>query len=202
MENEADSSFPLTLETNQTAETFVRKPLGEVSTARLFSFRSREAQTQALPSQDYARVSSNRKGSSLCFCVCDGVGSSYKGGFAARYLAVCLVDWLQTLTAIPRKRTKIAKDLQSLLDQCASRAQSELKQLSIPSETPALVREVLEDLRDNYGSETVFLCGRVDHARRVSQPTPVYTVRALLCWMGNVSAYLFTPPGQQITVDN
>ena len=58
-----------------------------------------------------------------------------RGGFAAQYLAVCLVGWLQTLAAVPRKAGKISKEVQSLLAQWAPQAQAELVHLSIPFET-------------------------------------------------------------------
>ncbi len=200
MEDETDGTSLLTLQIDQATETFMRKFLGKAALVRLFSTRSQEAQMQGLPSQDYARIVSKREGSSVCFCVCDGVGSSYKGGFAAQYLAVHLVDWLQTLAAVPRRSGKISKVVQSLLAQWAPQAQAELAHLSIPFETPGLVREVLEDLRDNYGSETVFLCGRIDRVRKGSQANPAYRIHALFCWMGNVSACLVSGSDRQFSL--
>jgi Protein phosphatase 2C len=197
MEDEADGTSLLTLEIDQATETFLRSFLRSAATVRLFSARCQEAQAQGLPGQDYARVVSKQDGSSICFCVCDGVGSSYKGDFAARYLAVRLVDWLQTLTSVPKRPGKISRVVQSLLARWAPQAQSELAHLNLPSETPELVREVLEDLRDNYGSETVFFCGRIDRVRKGSQASPAHCIRALFCWMGNVSACLVGGPDRQ-----
>jgi hypothetical protein len=67
--------------------------------------------------------------------------------------------------------------------------------VAIPANTPALVREVLEDLRDTYGSETVFLCGRVDLDARstagcAEEAGGLYSAELLVCWMGNVTAQL------------
>ncbi|HEY6542716.1 MAG TPA: protein phosphatase 2C domain-containing protein [Ktedonobacteraceae bacterium] len=200
MEHEIDGTSLLTLETDQATETFTRECLGKAAAVRLFSARCQEAQAQGLPGQDYARIVSKHEGASVCFCVCDGVGSSYKGDFAARYLAVRLVDWLQTLAAVPKRPGKISRVVQSLLDCWAPQAQRELAHLSLPLETPELVREVLEDLRDTYGSETVFFCGRIDRLRKSSQAGPAHCIRALFCWMGNISACLVSGPGLQSTL--
>lgn len=209
----SDASPALMLESDQGADTFVRHTSGKARQpeqreqtvlARLLSFRCSESQAQSLPCQDYARVLCNQEGSSISFCVCDGVGSSYKGNFAAQYLATCLVDWLQTFPAIPSKSARFLKALHPRLDQWAHEAQEILACFEIPPDLPALVREVLEELRTTYGSETVFFCGRIDlyeasaqrpakerffFQRAAHQPR----FRALFCWMGNVSARLYMP---------
>src|SRR5215813_12451163 len=90
----------LLLETNQRKDTFIRTQLADNVSVRLFSMRCQEAQTQTLLNQDYACLVSQQDASSLCFCVCDGVGSSYRGDFAAHYLASHLLAWLQEMTVI------------------------------------------------------------------------------------------------------
>jgi hypothetical protein len=199
--NYNDSSL-LTLESNQCVDTFAQISLNQSVTARLLSFRCQEAQAQALPCQDYATVMSQREGMSICFCVCDGVGSSYKGDFAAAYLAKCLVRWLQTLAVIPRASAKLLKTLCPCLDQWAHEAQMALLAHAIPSELPALVQEVLMDVRTTYGSEAVFLCGRID-AVKVRSPlllSQAKRVRVLFCWMGNVSGQVFTTGNRSIAI--
>jgi hypothetical protein len=147
-----------------------------------------------LANQDYAQVNIQSDGSSLCFCVCDGVGSSYKGDFAAQYLAKCLITWMQTLTDLQAQTSALADQIYTQLNLWAHAAQEQLEQVAIPPNTPALVREVLEELRDTYGSETVFLCGRIDIVAASAGMEYVdngpHSVQMLVCWMGNVTAQL------------
>lgn len=177
-------------ESDQAKETWISQSLGERATALLLSVRSQEAQAQGLPCQDYARVLSNETGSSISFCVCDGVGSSYYGGFAARYLATHLVEWLSGLDQI----SAAPVGMSSRLERWATQGQEELAQLALPSETPVMLRGFLEELRDVHGSQAVFFCGRVDYPDEYASDAldaPAPDVRALFYWMGNVSAHIF-----------
>jgi hypothetical protein len=189
--SDVEDNSSLLIESHPETDANVQTVFGQGARVHLLSFRSQEAQTQALPCQDYARITSNKQGTSICFCVCDGVGSSFKGDFAAQYLTVSLVNWLQKLSNIPKKPTKIVRRLQPRLDQWAREAQACLISTEIPHELPPIVREVLEELRGTYGSETVFLCGRIDVAGALQSSTQSQKVRALFCWMGNVTARLF-----------
>lgn len=182
------------LTTDQKVDMLTRIQINSHTTARLLSMRCREAQTQALPNQDYASIIGRSNGDSLYFCVCDGVGSSYKGDFAARYLTTQLLTWLQELTEVPRDIELFTKTLHGLLDLWAYDARIKLKKTLIPPETPPLAREVMEELRDAYGSETVFLCGRID------TPSHSQLAQAIFCWMGNVAARLTTPSHTKIAL--
>ncbi len=175
------------LETDQRGDAFTHRALGPYAGARLLFQRCREAREQALPAQDYALVAARPDGSSLTFCVCDGVGSSYKGNFAAAFLARRLVATLAALSALPATPDAVESRLTAALAEWAAEAQAELRGVEIGGTSGPLVREVLEELRESHGSETVFFAGRVDLA--VAEDVPV---RALLCWMGNLTAYLFT----------
>lgn len=192
MVDDSDDLARLLLESNQQEDSIADCSLGQEVRAQLLSFRSSEATSQGLPCQDYARARCNHDGSTVCFCVCDGVGSSYKGGFAAQYLATSLVDWLYGLKSIPRWPYQLVKVLQPRLDEWARDAQAELSCFTLPEDMPALVREVLEELRDTYGSETVFLCGRIESGSNATPSLLVRPVRVLFIWMGNVSARLFS----------
>jgi hypothetical protein len=180
----------LQLETDQHKDTFIRTQPSNNVTIRLFSMRCQEAQTQTLLNQDFACLASQKDASSLCFCVCDGVGSSYRGDFAAHYLASRLLSWLQEIPEIPSNQDQLARTLHNLLDAWAHDAHIMLSKLAIPAETPELVREVLEELRDTSGSETVFFCGRIDSRLLPTQRDTPHTAQALFSWMGNVTARL------------
>jgi len=198
MRHDTNQDAPCIIETNQGEDTTVQVALGQQTTARLVSLRCRESQEQSLPGQDYAILISNPSGTSISLCVCDGVGSSYKGNFAAHYLAGCLVSWLQKLPALPRHSGKLIRPLHSRLNQWAREAQETLIDFAIAPDAPELVREVLEELRQTHGSETVFFCGRIDFAgsaasgpalfRHAAQPV---AAQGVFLWMGNVAARLF-----------
>lgn len=185
------------LETDQTRETFVRTSLGS-ATVRLLYQRAEESRAQALPGQDYAWVETARDGDVLCFCVCDGVGSSYQGDFASSYLAKRLGEWLLQAPRLPWNEAAIHEQLCDQLHHWAQSGQAILMERPIARETPEMIREVLTELRSQYGSETVFVGGRVERIPAAhTRETPPRTDIAL-CWMGNVAAQLFTIEGQPI----
>ncbi|WP_069803409.1 protein phosphatase 2C domain-containing protein [Thermogemmatispora onikobensis] len=190
----------LRFETDRESEYFTSHTINNRVVLRLLSLRSREAQTQALANQDYARVVASRDGTALYFCVCDGVGSSYRGDFAARYLGRAVVAWLQEQEARTGTVRTIAARLRQRMDEWARAAQEELRSLPLAPEAPALVREVLEELREDYGSETVFLAGRIALAPWEAQLQIARPTEALLCWMGNVAARLFVSGEHSFTL--
>lgn len=183
----------MVFETDQATESRRQWVLGAHMSVLLHSLRCQEAQTQNLPGQDYARVVARVSpggGARLCFCVCDGVGSSYSGGFGARYLGIHVADWLFALDAIPANAQGLERSLSAELAQWSRTAQQELLAAGRPRVGSALEREVLEELRDQYGSEAVFLAGRIDVEGSFLASGVSSQARILLCWMGNVWAYL------------
>jgi hypothetical protein len=222
------SARPIVVATDQLQDLFVHAALGADLRVRLLSQRGREAQTQALRNQDYAVLRSVDGGRSLAFCVCDGVGSSYRGDFAAAYLAVRLVRWLAALPPPAAAASSAAREGEAALHArlsaellAWSRAgQEELRRLAFPPATGVLVREVLEELREGYGSETVFLAGRVDRLdgpdsgeraaaaagdagasggkgdppAAVKGVCPGGRMRLVFCRAGNITAQLFGTP--------
>ena len=159
---------------------------------RLLYARSREAHARSLPGQDFALLSGRADGGSLAFCVADGVGSSYYGGFAASYLSRWIVPWLQALPQIPPDCVDVCSALTAELDEWAAAGQRDLPPVPEQVEGGTLVREVLQGLRDEYGSETVFLAGRLDLGNTATDGAGVSPeATLLLCWMGNVTATLY-----------
>lgn len=175
------------IENNQQTDVFISTVIDSQVAVRLCSVRGQEAQVEAAPNQDYARVVFATQGAALSFCVCDGVGGSYQGNFAAKYLAMRLTDYLLTLPGVPRESRKIGLALRKQLQMWAAEAQQELSHIGLPRNLPALEQEILAEQRDRHGSATVFFCGRVDYDLPGSQFVP-----ALFCWMGNVSARVFS----------
>lgn len=206
-------------------DTFVRLALGPGVVVRLLSQRCQEATAQGLPNQDYSVLLSRREGASLAFCVCDGVGSSYKGDFAAAYLAARLVDCLAALPSMmmggdqttppsvvtgARNCERLREYLLAQLAAWAHSGQEELRTLAMPADVDPLVGEVLAELRDGTGSEAVFLAGRVEFAAegegspnasssgaRPAVPWNGQSAHLALCWMGNVTAQVYSAPDRQ-----
>lgn len=163
---------------------------------RLLAQRSGEAAAQSLLNQDYAMVLCDGDGHSLSFCICDGVGSSFSGDFAATYLAGQLTRWLeeQRLSDGEESEAQASASLMSALDAWAVAAQAQLVDRAITSSGGELVREALTELRDTYGSETVFFAGRVEIAADGA-------AEGLFCWMGNVAARLVGTDGSSTPIN-
>jgi Protein phosphatase 2C len=181
---------------DQTRDSMLTIAVGPLASVRMLSVRCQEAQTQGSASQDYTALAADPAGSSIVFCVCDGVGSSYSGGFAARRLGDRLVSWLRGLQGLPeapRPIQAMAEELAAELNRFAQEAHAELLREEIAAEAQPLVREVLQELRASHGSETVFLGGRVDHGRPAKDGEAA-TTTMLLCWMGNVAAQVIPCP--------
>jgi hypothetical protein len=193
----------LTIETDQHRDGLVRLERGDTQ-ARILHLRCQESRAQSSPGQDYAKLALSGDGSSLSFCVCDGVGGSYRGDFAAAYLAARLVAWLRALDAIPEDGEAVRAPLTAALAEWAREGQVELCQTPISTQLGILVREVLEELRASHGSEAVFVAGRLDIGDRATTsdaPTAggVRQAHALLCWMGNVTPRLLRA-GHEVAV--
>ena len=182
------------LESDQQTDTFVSTSVDGQVAVRLCSVRCQESQMDTAPNQDYARVAFASQGSSLSFCVSDGVGGSFLGNFAARHLAVRMTDYLLSLPGVPRDPRKTAIIVRKQLKAWAAEAQGELSLLGLPAALPSLEREILEEQRNRHGSSTVFFGGRVDYGTSTATRSP-QILPALFCWMGNVTARVFSTPG-------
>jgi hypothetical protein len=193
MEKNADETKRQVIESDQHADTFLSLSLEKGVSVRLCSVRCQESQIEDAPNQDYARVVFTPGGSSLSFCVCDGVGGSYLGDFAARHLAIHLTGALLDLPKIPRNPSRTAAALRRSLRNWAAAAQKELRSLPLPLTLSTLQCEILEEQRDQYGSAAVFFCGRVDYRRSPATPKGADSLPALFCWMGNVTARISLP---------
>ncbi|MDQ2717437.1 MAG: protein phosphatase 2C domain-containing protein [Chloroflexota bacterium] len=188
------------VETQQEGDTFTCATINDALSLRLLSVRCQESQAQALVNQDYVQMWVQRDGSSLCFCVCDGVGSSYRGDFAAHYLGTHLVKWLCALTPADLSLTASATHLHTDMLAWARDAHTHLLRLPLSPEMPALVGEVLAELRDSYGSGAVFFAGRIDCASWSTDLSVSHPTEAFFCWMGNVTARVFITADQYITL--
>jgi hypothetical protein len=193
----AYSAVPLIFESDPNNDRFIHVE-NDFASLRLLSSRCQESRTQSLPNQDYARLIADSEQASLSFCVCDGVGSSFMGGFAANYLGTQLVRWLQRLESIQFQGDEVESlhaSLSNALAGWADSGQAELSRIrATPLQQSPLIQEVLEELRTSHGSETVFCAGRIEtlagERSQARQPLD-RPAHILLCWMGNVQASLW-----------
>lgn len=153
--------------------------------------RSSESFSQNGPGQDYIAI--QQTDDQICFAVCDGVGSSFCGQLAARFLGDALVNWLvgrseDDLQDIEQFQIKATQALMELTPE-ASRMVTEYE---IPSRIPALVKIALEGQKQ-YGSETVFAAGRLDFPKDGSW----HDGRLVMVWMGDTQAFLYDLQGSR-----
>lgn len=131
--------------------------------------RSAESASMGESGQDFAAVRIHK--SVCCFVLCDGVGLSYRGDFAARYLGSSLMGWLE------EGRDLSADQLKMYLDRLASAATEELDREPLEHES-GLMRSVLEDKR-RQGSQSMYICGRIELPNRGTRG------RLRLAWQGD-----------------
>lgn len=115
--------------------------------------RAAETVNQGDTGQDFAAVRMN--GNVCNFVLCDGVGMSYLGDFAARFLGNALLDWLET-TQHPT-----AEAVERLLHDLTLPASEQLEKLQPLDSSPLLLREVLMEKRSR-GSQAMYVCGRIE----------------------------------------
>lgn len=200
MQPVSDDKPALVIETRPLEDLSSATTISNLWHLRFLSQRCRESQMQNLVNQDFAQVVVQGDATFLCFCVCDGVGSSFRGDFAARYLSNNLVRWLQRLPGEEWSSPGITEQLHTQLAFWARQAHVELQQEVIDPETPVLVREVLDELRETYGSETVFLGGCLRILPWSDQTDSLPRTELFLCWMGNVLARLSLTSDRLITL--
>ncbi|AMA71853.1 MULTISPECIES: hypothetical protein [Aneurinibacillus] len=154
-----------------------------------FSFRygyARAGETQEANDlgQDYLvfRVE-NKK---FTFVLCDGVSLSFCGNIAAQFLATKLIEWL---CGIPKEEIQQKNDMTAALDryleQLINEATEVVEKHELPRPLSPLLRDVLEEKRRN-GSETMFVCGRVDILEEWSNQAHVF-----LAWSGDLRIRLW-----------
>jgi hypothetical protein len=162
---------------------------------RYLYYRSSETRMspkpQETPGQDYLAWMYRKDLDTLGFVVCDGVGSSFCGDIAARYLGGKLLSDLifekgpllekvggaaAMSDYVPRYLRDYVVDSQVLVNQ-----------REISADLPDIVRNALLKTRDEHGSESVFACGWLSFQEK----------RTLLhlVWMGDVTIRVFDRDG-------
>ncbi|MDN4526473.1 hypothetical protein [Fictibacillus fluitans] len=114
------------------------------------------------------------KDRSLVFAVCDGVSLSFCGDLAARFLSEELLQWLGSQTAEELKDESFIKEkLTEHLGELTAKGTDAIRRHRLPGSMPPILREVLEEKRTK-GSETMFLCGRIDMTDHITREARVF----------------------------
>ena len=144
--------------------------------------RAADTQQSAGVGQDF--MAFRPGGEAFQFAVCDGVGQSFFGEIAAQFLARALLKWLSANQA-NLMSPDVRADLARFLDGERQAASAVVEAHAIPSNLPAMLREVLEEKRA-IGSEAMFVCGHI------SMPSAAHPSGAVfLAWMGDMRARLW-----------
>ncbi|MDR0270112.1 protein phosphatase 2C domain-containing protein [Paenibacillus sp.] len=133
--------------------------------------RAMESLVQGEKGQDFVGV--HIDGDTCNFVLCDGVGMSYQGDFAARFLGDILLNWLK------RTREWSSAGFADFMRGITGTATEQLSKLTPPGETPSLLREVLED-KQRLGSQTMYICGRIELPMARKRPGRIW-----MAWQGD-----------------
>ncbi len=141
--------------------------------------RSKDSQKENEPGQDILVCVED--GNRIAFALCDGVSQSFFGDLAARNLADGLVKWLWKQNDFNEEllRSSLATQLQDL----TGPTQLKVAKYPLPAEISPLVRSVLEQKRNDVGSESMFVAGLVDTDKK----------RALFAWLGDSRLRIWDP---------
>lgn len=156
---------------------------------------ARAGDSQACSSQGQDYLAWRYTQGVLGFVVCDGVGGSFCGHVAAAYLGEQLLRFMFEVGPI----WEAAADTLALSEQASCylnswRADGHrlVEEIVLPPDLPALQMQALEQLRQNHGSETMFVAGRLNFKAMGTLITMV--------WMGDVQVRLFDRKGRQLPI--
>ncbi|AWP27020.1 PP2C family serine/threonine-protein phosphatase [Paenibacillus sp. Cedars] len=157
-------------ESKQTGEEPLTR-IRDLFTCRYAYGRAAESVKLSEKGQDFLAFSLNED---VCrFVLCDGVGLSYRGDVASRLLGQGLMEWLENQEELS------SASLERKLKELSLEADRELRDLSVDSTTPMLLREVLEE-KQRMGSEAMYICGRIELPTRFRRKG-----RLWLAWQGD-----------------
>lgn len=151
--------------------------------------RASDSQVNGEPGQDFLAV--RHAPGRLVFAVCDGVGASYRGDLAARFLGEQLVDWLWGVSGAFTERT-LQAELAVFLRKLTDRGRRFVEENPPPRNVPKLVYDALEQ-QLAYGSEAMFIAGAV------SWPSPAAAGQVAVAWLGDEEFQLVDPAGRSRT---
>lgn len=164
----------------QDTDTPPRKEETPVATLLLTSRRSHEGSKSNLPNEDYLAFRYDEE--CLVVVLCDGVGQSFFGDLAARFLGDKLLEWLWALKPddIPdndKGGAKLAEKLFNDLHAWTTPATELVKDHPLPKDRATSLRRIALERKRDDGSASVFACARLDFSAEKTS--------CLGFWLGN-----------------
>ncbi len=144
---------------SQQVETETHPEVHEDWNCRYGYARSAESRARGDVGQDYLCMAADQD--KLVFVLCDGVGLSYFGDWAARFLGDHLCEWLCEELEDACPAVSLPSRLNRFLEQITAAARECLRRHEIPSSIQGILREVLMS-KKAQGSAAIYGCGRID----------------------------------------
>ncbi|MFC7679481.1 hypothetical protein [Paenibacillus sp. GCM10028914] len=139
--------------------------------------RAAETVMQSEKGQDYMGFAVD--GGICSFVLCDGVGLSYRGDFASKFLGSNLLAWLRQGNELS------AHHLEHKLHELTVASTQEADLYRVEDNTPQLLKEVLLE-KQRLGSESMYICGRIELPNRFQRKGKLW-----LAWQGDSRLRLF-----------
>lgn len=173
----------------QQGETLLRIERRGAFIYRYAYARSADTRAASEVGQDYLTFRCND--GTFVFALCDGVGQSFYGDLAARFLGEALVEWLWNHLPTQAEAQALQEMFVAHLQALTTPATALVQAQSLPPDAPPIFREVLEHKRA-LGSESTFVCGRID------LPGQTFTEgRLVFAWMGDSRLRFWGPSGER-----
>ncbi|WP_234879558.1 hypothetical protein [Bacillus mycoides] len=141
---------------SQEKETVLQEKQSKHFTYRYSYVRAKETQDLNESGQDFLSFQVN--GTSFIFVLCDGVGMSFQGEIAAKFLGMKLLNLFEIFS---ETKQDISILLNEQLEKWKEEASEEIRTFQLPEETSWLLRDVLEEKR-KLGSEAMFIGGKIE----------------------------------------
>jgi hypothetical protein len=154
--------------------------------------RSADSRASGSEGQDY--LAWRHTDTALGFVICDGVGSSFCGNIAAKYLGEQLIKFLfdvgPTLEELG-STSALAEKAMGYLSDWREGGHKLVETVELPKGLPPLQLQALQQLRREQGSETLFVCGRLSFGERP---------KLVLIWMGDTEVRVFDHQGRRVEI--
>lgn len=173
------------------ADTPVTVGRNEAFTWRYIYCRSRDSAVAGTDGQDCLVFGADKR--TFVFALCDGVSQSFRGDLAARLVGEALVRWLLTDIQSETDKETASASLIASLRSLVGPATDAVEGSKIPNDVHPNVRRALEQKRE-YGSETVFACGRIDLPTSERE-----SGHLVMAWMGNVRLRIWAESGEELS---
>jgi hypothetical protein len=182
---------PVLIRSDQSSDTlFTRETTSHGKVVYLFN-RSSDSYINNVDGQVYFIF---RDGNDkFCFVLCDGVGQSYCGQLAAKFLGEYLFNWLENLDANLLQDPTLVNQLTSNINILCDEAQQMVIKHQLPENMPDLLLMALTEQK-SYGSEAVFVAGRIDF--QLGKMPPILN----LFWLGDTKIHLFDKNGGEVDI--